>query len=249
VAVLRRLVSVALCAGLLAGIFAAAAHQIGTVPIILKAEVYEKPAGARARCRRLGAGERGRAHGLYTASRYIGGHRFCASACGRSHAARRGRHLAARAFLAPCRICDVYPRAGTRTTAGGARNRGRPATRASALVARYHRFNRMRSGAARIHSASAVGGLRRYSNRAAPPLWRSPVSRPRRRNTGASCSSIRCSRDGCEFFILAHPWRINRVFLQTLRAAYCLTSPPRMPAMAAGSGSPRRLNLCPVISP
>jgi cobalt transporter subunit CbtA len=44
VAVLRRLVSVALCAGLLAGIFAAAAHQIGTVPIILKAEVYEKPA-------------------------------------------------------------------------------------------------------------------------------------------------------------------------------------------------------------
>jgi cobalt transporter subunit CbtA len=44
VAVLRRLVSVALCAGLLSGIFATAAHQIGTVPIILKAEVYEKPA-------------------------------------------------------------------------------------------------------------------------------------------------------------------------------------------------------------
>ena len=41
-AVFRRLVFVALCAGLLSGIFATAAHQIGTVPVILKAEVYEK---------------------------------------------------------------------------------------------------------------------------------------------------------------------------------------------------------------
>jgi cobalt transporter subunit CbtA len=40
----RRLVLVALCAGLLSGIFATAAHQIGTVPVILKAEMYEKAA-------------------------------------------------------------------------------------------------------------------------------------------------------------------------------------------------------------
>jgi len=42
VAAFRRLVFVALCAGLLSGIFATAAHQIGTVPVILKAELYEK---------------------------------------------------------------------------------------------------------------------------------------------------------------------------------------------------------------
>jgi cobalt transporter subunit CbtA len=40
-AVFRRLFFAALCAGLLAGVFAAAAHQIATVPIILKAEIYE----------------------------------------------------------------------------------------------------------------------------------------------------------------------------------------------------------------
>jgi cobalt transporter subunit CbtA len=43
-AVFRRLVLVALCSGLLSGIFATAAHQIGTVPVILKAEMYEKAA-------------------------------------------------------------------------------------------------------------------------------------------------------------------------------------------------------------
>lgn len=43
-AVLRRLVFVALCAGLLSGIFTTAAHQIATVPVILKAEAYEKAA-------------------------------------------------------------------------------------------------------------------------------------------------------------------------------------------------------------
>ena len=42
--IFRRLVWVALCAGLLSGVFAAAAHQIGTVPVILQAEVYEKAA-------------------------------------------------------------------------------------------------------------------------------------------------------------------------------------------------------------
>jgi cobalt transporter subunit CbtA len=40
----RRLFFAALCAGLLAGVFATVAHQIGTVPIILKAEVYEEAA-------------------------------------------------------------------------------------------------------------------------------------------------------------------------------------------------------------
>jgi cobalt transporter subunit CbtA len=42
-AVFRRLVFAALCAGSLSGIFAAVAHQIGTVPRILQAETYEKP--------------------------------------------------------------------------------------------------------------------------------------------------------------------------------------------------------------
>jgi cobalt transporter subunit CbtA len=44
VAALHRLVLVALCAGVLSGIFATVAHQIGTVPVILKAEIYEKAA-------------------------------------------------------------------------------------------------------------------------------------------------------------------------------------------------------------
>lgn len=42
--VLRRILLAALCAGLLSGIFAAAAHQLGTVPLILQAESYEKAA-------------------------------------------------------------------------------------------------------------------------------------------------------------------------------------------------------------
>src|SRR5437773_509959 len=41
-AAFRRLVFAALCAGLLAGVFAAVAHHIGTVPVILQAEAYEK---------------------------------------------------------------------------------------------------------------------------------------------------------------------------------------------------------------
>jgi cobalt transporter subunit CbtA len=47
-AIFRGLVLVALCAGLVSGIFATAAHQIGTVPVILKAEMYEKAAEHRA---------------------------------------------------------------------------------------------------------------------------------------------------------------------------------------------------------
>jgi cobalt transporter subunit CbtA len=39
---LRRLVFSAVCAGLLTGLFVAVAHQIGTVPVILKAETYEQ---------------------------------------------------------------------------------------------------------------------------------------------------------------------------------------------------------------
>ena len=42
--VFRRLVYAALCAGLISGIVAAAAHQLGTVPLILKAETYEQTA-------------------------------------------------------------------------------------------------------------------------------------------------------------------------------------------------------------
>ena len=42
-AVFRRLVFAAFCAGLLSGVFATVAHQIATVPLILQAESYEKP--------------------------------------------------------------------------------------------------------------------------------------------------------------------------------------------------------------
>ena len=42
-AAFRSLVFAALCAGLLSGIFATVAHQIGTVPLIRQAETYEKP--------------------------------------------------------------------------------------------------------------------------------------------------------------------------------------------------------------
>lgn len=44
-AVFRRLVFAALCAGLVSGIFATAAHQLAAVPLILQAEQFEKPAG------------------------------------------------------------------------------------------------------------------------------------------------------------------------------------------------------------
>jgi cobalt transporter subunit CbtA len=43
-AAFRRLFFAALCAGLLAGVVATVAHQLGTVPIILKAEAYEAAA-------------------------------------------------------------------------------------------------------------------------------------------------------------------------------------------------------------
>lgn len=43
-AAFRRLVYAALCAGLLSGVVAAVAHQIGTVPLILEAETYEEAA-------------------------------------------------------------------------------------------------------------------------------------------------------------------------------------------------------------
>lgn len=44
IAALRRLVFAAFCAGLVAGGIATAAHQFGTVPLILKAETYEQAA-------------------------------------------------------------------------------------------------------------------------------------------------------------------------------------------------------------
>jgi cobalt transporter subunit CbtA len=43
-ALFRRIVFVAALAGLLAGLFVTALHQVGTVPVILKAEVYEQAA-------------------------------------------------------------------------------------------------------------------------------------------------------------------------------------------------------------
>lgn len=43
----RRLLYAALCAGLFSGVVAAAAHQLGTVPLILQAELYEHAAEQR----------------------------------------------------------------------------------------------------------------------------------------------------------------------------------------------------------
>src|SRR6266702_3536187 len=43
-AVFRRLVYAALCAGVFSGVLAAGAHQLGTVPLILEAEAYEQAA-------------------------------------------------------------------------------------------------------------------------------------------------------------------------------------------------------------
>jgi len=43
-ALFRRLVFAALCAGLVAGVLTTAAHQVGTVPLILQAETYEQAA-------------------------------------------------------------------------------------------------------------------------------------------------------------------------------------------------------------
>lgn len=44
--VLRRLVFAAACAGLLTGLLVTVMHQVGTVPVILRAEVYERAADA-----------------------------------------------------------------------------------------------------------------------------------------------------------------------------------------------------------
>jgi len=46
VTILRRLVFAAACAGLLTGLLATVMHQVGTVPVILRAEVYERAADA-----------------------------------------------------------------------------------------------------------------------------------------------------------------------------------------------------------
>jgi cobalt transporter subunit CbtA len=45
-AAFSRLIVVALCAGVLSGVVTTAAHQIGTVPLILQAELYEQPKSA-----------------------------------------------------------------------------------------------------------------------------------------------------------------------------------------------------------
>ena len=49
IAAFRRIFYAALCAGLISGFFAALAHQFGTVPLILKAESYEKRAAVHDR--------------------------------------------------------------------------------------------------------------------------------------------------------------------------------------------------------
>jgi cobalt transporter subunit CbtA len=47
-AIFRRLVFAALCAGLVTGVLTTVAHQVGTVPLILQAETYEQAAAADA---------------------------------------------------------------------------------------------------------------------------------------------------------------------------------------------------------
>src|SRR6266403_1977464 len=132
-AVLRRLMLVALCAGLLSGIFATAAHQIATVPVILKAETYEKAAEhATAEVHHHTAAwepESEAERAVYTLlADGLDRDRVCSVACCGAHAARRRGHLARRAFLGPRRVCDLYHRAGPGPASGGSRNRSRPAT-------------------------------------------------------------------------------------------------------------------------
>lgn len=61
-AVFRRLLLAALCAGLVSGVLAAVAHQLGTVPLILQAETYEHPAPP--------AGQAGQGHAHATAAEW-----------------------------------------------------------------------------------------------------------------------------------------------------------------------------------
>ena len=59
----RRIVFAAACAGLLTGVLATVAHQVGTVPVILRAEVYEGAAEASHAASHAAAGEVAHEHG------------------------------------------------------------------------------------------------------------------------------------------------------------------------------------------
>ena len=59
----RRIVFAAACAGLLTGVLATVAHQVGTVPVILRAEVYEGAAEASHAASHAAAGEAAHEHG------------------------------------------------------------------------------------------------------------------------------------------------------------------------------------------
>lgn len=59
----RRIVFAAACAGLLTGVLATVAHQVGTVPVILRAEVYEEAAEASHAASHAAVGEAAHEHG------------------------------------------------------------------------------------------------------------------------------------------------------------------------------------------
>lgn len=60
--VLRRLVFAAACSGLLTGLLVTVMHQVGTVPVILRAEMYERAADARHAAQPLGVAHDHAAH-------------------------------------------------------------------------------------------------------------------------------------------------------------------------------------------
>jgi predicted cobalt transporter CbtA len=168
-AVFRRLVFAALCAGLLSGVFATVAHQIGTVPLILQAETYEKPSEhALAAAREHTSAwepKNGAERTAYTLVADI--------LTGIGFALLLGAGLTLRGGgvgwrqgllwgLAGFAIFTVAP-----SLAAAARKRSRAAVRAAALVARHHYCDRRRACADRLHHSGSLGDRSSGSDSAA----------------------------------------------------------------------------------
>ncbi len=172
----RNIVVVAALAGGIAGLGMTIAQQLSTVPLILKAEVYEEQSAApvaRAwRCRRagrsarawrwrLGAGRRLRAHGLLGPRQYRHRHRLRAAARRRERVVRRHQGLAPGCVLGAGRFCRLHARARAWPSARAPGHAGGRAWRAPALVGRRPRFARRRRLASWSISDRSSRSLRR----------------------------------------------------------------------------------------
>ena len=176
-AVFRRLVFAALCAGLLSGVFATVAHQIGTVPLIRQAETYEKPSeramAAAHEHTSAWEPENGAERTAYTLLADI--------LTGVGFALLLGAGLTLRGGEVGWRQGLLWGLAGfatftiapePRIAAAAARKRSRAAVRSPALVARYRCGDRLRPCADRLHYSSALDDPRGGSDRTAPYLRR-----------------------------------------------------------------------------